>query len=64
MKLKAKLNKIHRVNPNGVLCDKASLNKLRDGEVVEIPEDAGNELLNMGFVEKQQQPKKRRLSNG
>ena len=59
MKLKAKLNKIHRVNPNGVLCDKASLNKLRDGEVVEIPEDAGNELLNMGFVEKAKTPKKK-----
>lgn len=59
MKLKAKLNKIHRVNPNGVLCDKASLNKLRDGEVVEIPEDAGNELLNMGFVEKAKTTKKK-----
>ena len=59
MKLKAKLNKIHRVNPTGVLCDKASLNKLRDGEVVEIPEDAGNELLNMGFVEKAKTTKKK-----
>ena len=52
MKLKAKLNKIHRANPNGVLCDAASLDKLREGEVVDLPEDAGNELLNMGFVEK------------
>ena len=52
MKVKARLNKIHRVNPNGVLCDKGSLNKLRDGESVDIPEDAANELLNMGFVEK------------
>ena len=52
MKIKARLNKIHRVNPNGVLCDKASLIKLRDGEVVEIPEDAASELLNMGFVDK------------
>ena len=52
MKIKARLDKIHRANPNGLLCDKASLNKLRDGEVVEIPEDAGNELLQMGFVEK------------
>ena len=52
MKIKAKLNKFHRVNPNGVICDVASLDKLRAGEVVEIPEDAGNELLNMGFVEK------------
>ena len=52
MKVKARLNKIHRANPNGLLCDKASLSKLRDGEVVEIPEDAGNELLQMGFVKK------------
>ena len=52
MKLKARLNKIHRANPNGLLCDKASLDKLRDGEAVEIPEDAANELLKMGFAEK------------
>ena len=52
MKVKAKLNKIHRANPNGILCDVASLDKLRDGEVVALPDDAGNELLNMGFVEK------------
>ena len=52
MKSKAKLNKFHTVNPNGVLCDKGSLNKLRDGESVDIPEDAANELLNLGFVER------------
>ncbi len=52
MKIKAKLNKLYRVNPNGVLCDKASLKKLKKGEAVEIPEDAANELLNMGFVDK------------
>tara|TARA_R100000664_G_scaffold13288_1_gene21270 strand:+ start:6421 stop:6612 length:192 start_codon:yes stop_codon:yes gene_type:complete len=52
MKVKARLNKIHRANSNGLLCDKASLIKLRDGEVVEIPEDAASELLNMGFVDK------------
>ena len=52
MKVKARQNKFHRVNPNGVLCDKASLDKLRDGEVVEVPEDAASELLDMGFVEK------------
>jgi exosome complex RNA-binding protein Rrp4 len=51
MKLKAKLNKIHRANPNGLLCGKASLKKLKKGEVVEIPKDAADELLGMGFVE-------------
>jgi len=60
MKLKARLNKIHRLNPNGVKCDAGSLDKLRAGESVEIPEDAANELLSMGFVElvKQKQKKK------
>ena len=57
MRLKARQNKFHRVNPNGVLCDKASLNKLRDGDAVEIPEDAASELLNMGFVEKAKKQK-------
>ena len=57
MRVKARQNKFHRVNPNGVLCDKASLCKLRDGEVVEVPEDAANELLNMGFVEKAKKQK-------
>ena len=51
MKVKARKNKFHRVNPNGVTCDKSSLKKLRNGEVVELSEDAANELLNMGFVE-------------
>tara|TARA_R110002020_G_scaffold379145_1_gene590166 strand:- start:1322 stop:1513 length:192 start_codon:yes stop_codon:yes gene_type:complete len=52
MKVQARLNKIHRVNPNGVLCDKGSLDKLREGEAVDIPEKAASELLAMGFVEK------------
>ena len=57
MKVKARQNKFHRVNPNGVLCDKASLDKLRDGEAVELPEEAANELLRMGFVEKAKKQK-------
>ena len=52
MKIKARLNKIYRANSNGLLCEKASLKKLKKGEVVEVPEDAANELLSMGFVEK------------
>jgi|TARA_B100000073_G_scaffold343163_1_gene347456 hypothetical protein len=55
MKVKARLNKFHRVNPNGVACDKSSLKKLRSGEVVELSEDVANELLNMGFVEPSKQ---------
>ena len=46
MKIKARLNKIHRVNPNGILCNSSSL------EVVDVAEEVANELLDMGFVEK------------
>ena len=52
MKIKGKLEKLHRVNPNGVLCDKGSLDKLRSGEVIEATEEVAQELLNMGVVEK------------
>ena len=52
MKIKARLNKIHRVNPNGILCNSSSLDKLRSGEVVDVAEEVANELLDMGFVEK------------
>ena len=63
MKVKARENKFHRVNPNGVTCDKSSLKKLRNGEVVELSEDVANELLNMGFVESvKNKPKKKKES--
>lgn len=52
MKIKARLNKIHRVNPNGILCDKGNLDKLRSGKSVDVTEEVAKELLNMGFVEK------------
>jgi hypothetical protein len=51
MKIKGKLNKLHRVNSNGVLCDKGSLNKLRSGETIDVTEEVAQELLSMGFVE-------------
>ena len=62
MKIKARLNKFHRVNPNGVLCDQSSLNKLREGEVVELSEDVASELLNMGFAESIKSTKKKKES--
>ena len=52
MKLKARLNKLHRVNPNGVLCEKGLLDKLRSGEAIEATEEVAQELLNMWVVEK------------
>jgi|TARA_R100001530_G_C4307637_1_gene152143 hypothetical protein len=51
MKIKVKLNKIHSVNPNGILCDTASFDKLKEGKEVDIPGDAAKELINMGMVE-------------
>ena len=57
MKVKGILNKLHRINPNGVMCDKGSLDKLKEGESVELPKEAAEELLNMGFVTKTKQKK-------
>lgn len=64
MKIKGKLNKLHRANPNGVLCDKSSLNKLRSGETVNVTEKVAQELLNMGFVEKVKEKSKKEAKNG
>lgn len=64
MKVKGFVKKLHRVNPNGVICDSGSLDKLRAGEKVELSEDAANELIGMGFVEKVKQTKKKELKNG
>ncbi len=65
MKIKAKINKIHRINPNGVLCDKGSLDKLRSGESVGVTEEVAKELLKMGVVEKVVNKKsKKGVNNG
>lgn len=52
MKIKGKINKIYRVNPNSVLCDVASFDKLKEGDTVDLPNEAAEELLNMGVAEK------------
>ena len=52
MKVKGKPNKIYRVNPNSVLCSPLQFNKLKEGETVDVDEDAAKQLLNMGVVEK------------
>lgn len=65
IKIKARQNKFHRINPNGVLCDKASLEKLQNGKSIEVTEDVANELLSMGFVKKESKTKKKKeLNNG
>jgi len=52
MKIKGKPNKIYRVNSNSVLCSKAQFSKLKEGETVNVDDDAAKQLLSMGVVEK------------
>jgi len=59
MKIKARENKIHRINPNSIICDRVSLAELKDGEIVDISNEAAEELLNMGMAEKASNNKKK-----
>ena len=59
MKIKARENKLHRVNPNSILCDRKSLAELKEGKVVDISDKAAEELLNMGMVKKASNNKKK-----
>jgi len=59
MKIKGKPNKIYRVNPNSVLCSQAQFSKLGEGETVEVAEEAAEQLLKMGVVEKGKTTKKK-----
>ena len=52
MKIKARLNKIYRVNSNSVQCSKSDFKKLKNGEAVEVAEESAKQLLNMGVVKK------------
>ena len=52
MKIKGRENKLHRVNPNSVLCDADSFGKLKEGQTVDIDEEAASQLLNMGMAKK------------
>tara|TARA_Y100001938_G_scaffold142264_1_gene213206 strand:- start:1523 stop:1717 length:195 start_codon:yes stop_codon:yes gene_type:complete len=60
MKIKGKISKLYRINPNAVQCEVAMLAKLKDGDTVDIPEKAAKELLNMGVVEKADNKKKKK----
>ena len=59
MKIKARENKLHRVNPNSIICDRVSLAKLKEGKVVDVSDEAAEELLNMGMAEKASNNKKK-----
>ena len=58
MKIKARKNKLQRVNVNSILCDSKSLAELKEGKVVDISDEAAEELLNMGMVKKSNNKKK------
>ena len=60
MDIKARDNKLHRVNPNGVKCDKGDLAKLRAGFTVTMSEEVAQELLDMGVVEQVKKQKKKK----
>ena len=65
MKIIGLTNKIHRINSNSVLCDIASLGKLKKGDSIDLPNEAAEQLLNMGVVEKAKSTKtKKELTNG
>ena len=58
MKIKARENKLHRINPNSIICDRVSLDELKEGKIVDISNEAAEELLNMGMVKKSNNKKK------
>ncbi len=65
MDIKARNNKLHRINPNGVMCDKGDLDKLRAGLTVTMSEKVAQELLDMGVAEQvKKQKKKKEAVNG
>ena len=43
---------------NSILCDSKSLAELKEGKVVDISDEAAEELLNMGMVKKSNNKKK------
>ena len=60
MKIKARLNKIHRVNPNSIKCKVYYFERLKEGKTVDLPNDAAEELLNMGVANKANNKKVKR----
>jgi|TARA_A100001201_G_scaffold48590_3_gene48473 hypothetical protein len=64
MKIKGMIKKLHRLNPNGVLCDAGTLDKLKEGEAVSVSEKEGQQLINMGLAEQIKQKKTKEAKNG
>ena len=64
MKIKGMIKKLQRLNPNGVLCDAGTLDKLKEGEAVSVSEKEGQQLINMGLAEQIKQKKTKEAKNG
>jgi len=62
MKIKGLTGKIHRISSNSVLCDIASLGKLKEGDSVDLPNEAAEELLKMGVAKKAKSTKTKKES--
>ena len=62
MKITGKINKIYRINSNSVLCDVASFDKLKEGGTVDLPNEAAEQLLNMGVAKKAKSIKSKKES--
>jgi hypothetical protein len=60
MDIKGRENKLHRVNPNGVMCSKSDLAKLKAGLTVTMDKKVAQELLDMGVVEQVTKQKKKK----
>jgi hypothetical protein len=50
MKIKGLEDKIYRINPNSVNFSMAKLEKLKEGEVVDLSKDDAESLINKGMA--------------
>tara|TARA_R100000742_G_C4252748_1_gene70897 strand:+ start:408 stop:605 length:198 start_codon:yes stop_codon:yes gene_type:complete len=65
VKIKGRIEKLHRININAISCDVASFDKLKNGKTINIPEKAAKELINMGVAEQAENKKtKKESKNG
>ena len=64
MKIKGMVQKLHRLNPNGVLCDAGALDSLKEGQTVSVSDKEGRQLIDMGLAEQVKEKKIKEAKNG
>jgi len=62
VKIKGRIEKLHRININAISCDVASFDKLKNGKIINIPEKSAKELINMGVAEQAENKKTKKES--